>query len=173
MDETQNPDATPGMESSGEPPSLFVISTRRRYCMPSGRRSPVLNPSARRLPVRTLALAWLHRITSLISRLNRHALQDGSVGGSNLTPDDTSPASMPWAMRSAIWVAKHSGASQRAGGDGTFEKSEPSPSAIVGCARIASRRHVYGMPAKIAVCTVAMTSPASRPIIVKPRMRSL
>ena len=55
---------------------------------------------------------------------------------------------------------------------GTFEKREPSPSAMVGCARMASRRSVYGSPASIAVCTEAMTSPASGPIIVKPRMRS-
>jgi len=55
---------------------------------------------------------------------------------------------------------------------GTFEKSEPSPSPIVGCARMASRSLGYGRPASIAVCTAAMTSPASAPIIVKPRMRS-
>src|SRR6266852_4757410 len=55
---------------------------------------------------------------------------------------------------------------------GTFEKSEPSPSAIVGCARMASRSLEYGRSASIAVCTAAMTSPASAPIIVKPRMRS-
>src|SRR5215472_5027343 len=55
---------------------------------------------------------------------------------------------------------------------GTFAKRSPSPSAIVGCARIASRSHGYGRSASIAVCTTAMTSPASAPIIVKPRMRS-
>src|ERR1700732_364944 len=55
---------------------------------------------------------------------------------------------------------------------GTFEKRGPSPSAMVGCARTASRRFVYGRPARIAVCTTAMASPASAPIIVKPRMRS-
>jgi hypothetical protein len=34
---------------------------------------------------------------------------------------------------------------------GTFEKSEPSPSAIVGCAKIASRNTVYGSRPTIAV----------------------
>ena len=55
---------------------------------------------------------------------------------------------------------------------GTFSNSEPNPSAIVGCARIASRSLGYGSSASIAVCTTAITSPASAPIIVKPRMRS-
>ncbi len=55
---------------------------------------------------------------------------------------------------------------------GTFSNSEPNPSAIVGCARMASRSLTYGKSASIAVCTVAMTSPASAPIIVKPRTRS-
>ena len=36
----------------------------------------------------------------------------------------------------------------------------------------ASRSFGYGSPASIAVCITAMTSPASAPIIVKPRMRS-
>ena len=56
--------------------------------------------------------------------------------------------------------------------DGTFEKSEPSPSAMVGWTRTASRSLPYGKFARIAVCTATMTSPASDPIIVKPRMRS-
>src|SRR5215471_13730460 len=55
---------------------------------------------------------------------------------------------------------------------GTFAKSGPSPSAIVGCAMTASRSRWYGRPPSITVCTTAMTSPASAPIIVKPRMRS-
>ena len=55
---------------------------------------------------------------------------------------------------------------------GTFDKSGPSPSTIVGCARTASRSLEYGISASIAACTVATTSPASAPIIVKPRMRS-
>src|SRR5438552_7063583 len=55
---------------------------------------------------------------------------------------------------------------------GTFEKSGPSPSAIVGWTRTASRSLEYGKLASIAVCTAAKTSPASEPIIVKPRMRS-
>src|SRR4029078_2858380 len=55
---------------------------------------------------------------------------------------------------------------------GTLAMRKPNPSAIVGCAKIASRSCVYGMPARIAVCTTAITSPASGPIIVKPRMRS-
>src|SRR5208283_4068615 len=55
---------------------------------------------------------------------------------------------------------------------GTFENSGPSPSAIVGWTRTAARSLQYGMFASIAVCTVGMTSPASEPIIVKPRMRS-
>src|SRR5215831_14471761 len=55
---------------------------------------------------------------------------------------------------------------------GTFEKSGSSPSSIVGCARTASRSLEYGRFASIAVCTAAMTSPASEPIIVKPRIRS-
>src|SRR5580658_3098882 len=50
---------------------------------------------------------------------------------------------------------------------GTFASTNPSPSAIVKCAMTASRRTVYGSPASIAVCTAAMTSPASEPIIVK------
>jgi hypothetical protein len=54
----------------------------------------------------------------------------------------------------------------------TFANSAPGPSAIVGCVRIASRSTGYGRRASIAVCTAAMTSPASAPIIVKPRMRS-
>ena len=37
---------------------------------------------------------------------------------------------------------------------------------------MASRSFGYGSPASIAVCIAAMTSPASAPIIVKPRMRS-
>ncbi len=37
------------------------------------------------------------------------------------------------------------------------------PSAVVGCARIASRNAVLGSPASIATCTAAMTSPASAP----------
>src|SRR6266446_7824275 len=51
---------------------------------------------------------------------------------------------------------------------GTFEKSGPSPSAIVGWTRTASRSLQYGKFASIAVCTAAKTSPASEPIIVKP-----
>ncbi len=42
---------------------------------------------------------------------------------------------------------------------------------MVGCVRMASRRLVKGMPASIAVCTTAMTSPASGPSMVKPRMQ--
>src|SRR5215471_12622860 len=53
-----------------------------------------------------------------------------------------------------------------------FSNSGPSPSAIVGCVRMASRSIGYGRPANIAVCTTAMTSPASTPIIENPRMRS-
>src|SRR5262249_32352840 len=64
------------------------------------------------------------------------------------------------------------GATCRTDRGGTFEKSEPSPSAIVGCARMASRSLQYGRFDGIAVRTAAMTSPASAPIIVKPRMRS-
>ena len=59
-----------------------------------------------------------------------------------------------------------------AGRGGTLEESESSPSAIVGCARTASRSTANGKAASIAVCTAAMTSPASAPIIVTPRMRS-
>src|SRR5262249_33678258 len=55
---------------------------------------------------------------------------------------------------------------------GMAANREPSPSAIVGCARMASRRTVYGSPPRMAVCTAAMTSPASGPSIVKPRTRS-
>src|SRR5208337_4287865 len=40
----------------------------------------------------------------------------------------------------------------------TSEKSAFRPSAIVGCARMASRKPVYGIPASIAVCTTAITS---------------
>ena len=43
---------------------------------------------------------------------------------------------------------------------GTFEKSGPRPSAIVGCAITASRSLGYGRSASIAVCTAVMTSPA-------------
>ncbi len=46
-------------------------------------------------------------------------------------------------------------------------KSGPKPSAIVGCARTASRSAVNGIPANIAVCTTAITSPASGPTIAK------
>src|SRR5215472_455320 len=53
-----------------------------------------------------------------------------------------------------------------------FSNSGPSPPAIVGCVRMASRSIGYGRPANIAVCTTAMTSPASTPIIENPRMRS-
>jgi hypothetical protein len=53
-----------------------------------------------------------------------------------------------------------------------YDKRGPSPSAIVGCARTASRNVEYGSPASITACTVATTSPASGPIIVKPRIRS-
>src|SRR5271166_696162 len=49
---------------------------------------------------------------------------------------------------------------------GTFEKSGPNPSAIVRCAITASRSFGYGRFASIAVCTAAMTSPASEPVIV-------
>src|SRR5688572_6646189 len=55
----------------------------------------------------------------------------------------------------------------------TFAKRTLSPSAIVGCVRMASRSPAYGRPASIAVWTTAITSPASAPSIVKPRMRSL
>ena len=55
---------------------------------------------------------------------------------------------------------------------GVFENRKPSPSAMVGCASAASRSRVNGKSAIIAVCTTAMTSPASAPIMVKPRMRS-
>jgi membrane protein DedA with SNARE-associated domain len=46
---------------------------------------------------------------------------------------------------------------------GTFAKRSPRPSAIVGCARMASRTFGYGRSARIAVCTAATTSPASAP----------
>src|SRR5262249_34228188 len=55
---------------------------------------------------------------------------------------------------------------------GTAANRLPSPSAIVGCARMASRNTVWDRPPSIAVCTAATTSPASVPSIVKPRMRS-
>src|SRR5439155_9101406 len=42
-----------------------------------------------------------------------------------------------------------------------------SPSAIVGCVRMASRNTVKGNPPSIAVCTTAMISPASTPNAVK------
>src|SRR5438128_6649064 len=70
--------------------------------------------------------------------------------------------------RKAAWtllVAPHLGG-------GILANSVVRPSAIVGCVRMASRKPVYGRPASIAVCTAAMTSPASGPSIVKPRMRS-
>src|SRR3989442_1389583 len=56
---------------------------------------------------------------------------------------------------------------------GTFDKSGPSPSAIVRCARTASRSLGYGSSASIAACTPATTSPAPGPSMVKPRNRSL
>jgi hypothetical protein len=56
---------------------------------------------------------------------------------------------------------------------GTFEKSRLNPSAIVGCAKAGVSVSVeYESRANIAVCTAAMTSPASAPIIIKPRIRS-
>jgi hypothetical protein len=53
----------------------------------------------------------------------------------------------------------------RAARGGTFENSVLSPSAIVGCAKAALARLEYEMPANIAVCTAAMTSPAVAPIL--------
>src|SRR5207253_2092443 len=58
------------------------------------------------------------------------------------------------------------------GAGGTAANRAFRPSAIVGCVRIASRKTVWASPPSIAVCTAAMTSPASGPIIVNPRMRS-
>src|SRR2546426_327610 len=43
----------------------------------------------------------------------------------------------------------------------TFDRRKPSPSAIVRCARTASRSFGYGRPASIATCTALTTSPAS------------
>ena len=43
---------------------------------------------------------------------------------------------------------------------------------MVRCEKTASRSLVYGSSAIIAVWTTAKTSPASEPIMVKPRMRS-
>jgi hypothetical protein len=55
---------------------------------------------------------------------------------------------------------------------GTDENRAASPSAIVGWVKTASRSAVYGRPAIIATWTTAITSPASAPNAVKPRMRS-
>jgi len=44
---------------------------------------------------------------------------------------------------------------------------------MVGCAKIASRSEVYGSFASMAVCTTAVTSPASVPKAVNPRISSL
>ena len=46
------------------------------------------------------------------------------------------------------------------------------PSVIVGCANMVSRKVVYGSPAIIASWTVPMSSPASGPKPVNPRIRS-
>src|SRR5262249_27121559 len=50
---------------------------------------------------------------------------------------------------------------------GTFENREPSPSAIVGCARMASRSFGYGRAARIAVCSTSTTAPASVPVLLE------
>jgi hypothetical protein len=54
---------------------------------------------------------------------------------------------------------------------GTCESSGPSPSAKVGWVKTASPA-AYKAGPSIAVYITAMTSPASGPIMVKPRMRS-
>lgn len=56
---------------------------------------------------------------------------------------------------------------------GTAANKTFRPSAIVGCAKIASRSEVYGSFASMAVCATAMTSPASVPKAVNPRISSL
>jgi hypothetical protein len=55
---------------------------------------------------------------------------------------------------------------------GTAENKTVKPSAIVGCANIASRRKVYGCFPSIAACTTAISSPPSAPKAVNPRISS-
>src|SRR5262249_3245866 len=55
---------------------------------------------------------------------------------------------------------------------GTFEKSEPSPSTIVGSARMASHTLVEGRPASIAVCTTATVSRLGQRVAASRRRRS-
>src|SRR5262245_40056646 len=55
-----------------------------------------------------------------------------------------------------------------AGTDGGLANSSFSPSAMVGCVRIMSRKTVYGSPAFITTCTAAMISPVSTPNAVNP-----
>ncbi len=59
-----------------------------------------------------------------------------------------------------------------AGVAGGLANRPSNPSAAVGWVQIASRRTVYGMPPSIAVWATAMSSLASAPNAVKPRMRS-
>ena len=56
--------------------------------------------------------------------------------------------------------------------DGGFANSPSNPSAAVGWVQIVSRKTVYGMLPSIAVWATAMSSLASAPNAVKPRMRS-
>ena len=59
-----------------------------------------------------------------------------------------------------------------AGATGGLANRPSKPSAAVGWVQIVSLRIVYGMPPSIAVWATAMSSLASAPNAVKPRMRS-
>ena len=56
---------------------------------------------------------------------------------------------------------------------GTAANKTVRPSAMVGCAKTASRSSVYGDFASMAVCTTDINSPASVPKAVSPRISSL
>jgi hypothetical protein len=69
------------------------------------------------------------------------------------------------ALDAALDNALHAsrfGVTYRTDRGGTFEKSGPSPSTIVGCARMALRSAEYGRSASIAICTVGSRASSSR-----------
>src|SRR5258708_31292710 len=103
----------------------------------------------------------------------RVVYHDGSPRGRQLArnfgPD---PLGSAGDNRNPVGKLTHRTLPYRTAGTGTLDRSGPRPSAIVKCEITASRSTGYGRFANIAVCIAAMTSPASEPIIVKPRMRS-
>src|SRR5262249_26618845 len=120
----------------------------------------LLVPNRQNPPTSSCGTTYPYSVSGSCGSIARRTMRDWSC----LAP--TSAA--PWPQVSVCYPTALFGVTCCTGRGGTFEKSEPSPSAIVGCARTASRSFEYGRSAGVARFTPAKTSPAAGPHILEP-----